>query len=94
MALYITDDLIVSDITAHNAQAYTADSWELSWLPGRRFTHDQAVTAMVTAEALHTEPRSRDPIWSHIESWMAELALDQAEWPWPDQVEQAAPRWS
>jgi hypothetical protein len=97
MTLTITADLIVSDITAHTTRAITPDSWELSWLPARRFTFNQAVSAMSAAEDLAQEPGPRDRIWSHIENWMAELDLDQAEWPWPDQTEhigQAEARWS
>jgi hypothetical protein len=94
MAIRITAAEMVSDITAHSARCVTPDGWELSWLPGRRFTHNQAVTAMVTAEELHKEPKPTDRIWWFIESWMGELALDQAEWPWPDQAEQSASRWS
>ena len=87
MSLSITADQIVSGITPHTACAVTADSWELSWLPGRRFTFDQATSAMMTAQALHAHPGPGDRIWLHIESWMSHLGLDQAEWPWPDQTE-------
>ncbi len=97
MSLFITADEIVSDTTAHTARRVSDQGWELSWLPGRRFTGNQAISAMTAAEELHKQPGPRDRIWWHIESWMAELALDQAEWPWPDQVEQldlTEPRWS
>jgi hypothetical protein len=98
MAPPITADLITSDISSHDAHRVTTsdginstDSWELSWLPGRRFTGYQAVTAMSAADHLARNPRPYDRIWWLIETWMADLALDQAEWPWPDQVEQLDP---
>jgi hypothetical protein len=88
MSLYITTENIYSDSTPHTARRVTtADDWELSWLPARRFTHNQAVTAMVTAEELAKEPGPRERIWWHIETWMSQLALEQSEWPWPDQTE-------
>jgi hypothetical protein len=95
MALLIIADLITSDISPHDARRVTTcdgiDSWELSWLPGRRFTGYQAVTAMSAADHLARNPRPHDRIWWLIETWMADLALDQAEWPWPDQTEQLDP---
>jgi hypothetical protein len=98
MALLITGDLITSDSSPHDAHRVTTsdgtkgtDSWELSWLPGRRFTGYQAVTAISAADHLARNPRPHDRIWWLIETWMADLALDQAEWPWPDQTEQLNP---
>jgi hypothetical protein len=95
MALLITDDLITSDLSPHDARRVTTSggigSWELSWLPGRRFTSYQAVTAMSAADHLAHNPGPYERIWWLIETWMADLALDQAEWPWPDQTEQLDP---
>jgi hypothetical protein len=92
MTLYITAERIDSNVTLHSARRVTpAGDWELSWLPARRFTYDQAVTAMVTAEELAKEPGPTDRMWWFIETWMSLLALEQSEWPWPDQTEQFGP---
>jgi hypothetical protein len=92
MALVNTDDAITCDISPHDARRVAGtDSWELSWLPGRRFTGYQAVTAMSAADHLAGCPGPYERIWWHIENWMNDVSLGQAEWPWPDQTEQLDP---
>ncbi len=44
----ITDTSMTSPATPHTAMA-TGRGWEVSWLPGRMLTRDQATTAMVIA---------------------------------------------
>ena len=71
-----------SDMTRHTAQA-SPDGWEVSWLPGRVLSRDQATTAMVLTEAvaqMQAEGLSRvvdhtHPMWRFIDAWAAELGL-------------------
>jgi hypothetical protein len=89
MALLITAHGIVSDTTPHEARrVHDTYSWKLSWLPDRRFSYDGTVAAMLAAEHLAENPSPDDRIWGHIETWMAQVGLDQSQWPWPDQTEQ------
>ena len=44
----ITETTMTSPATSHTATA-TGGGWQVSWLPGRTFTQDQAATAMVIA---------------------------------------------
>src|ERR1019366_567403 len=75
MATTITDQLMRSTDTAHTAK-HTDAGWEVSWLPGRVLSRNEAVTAMQLAArvgrgvGLHD-----DPIWPHIDGWAAELGL-------------------
>jgi hypothetical protein len=72
----ITDTTMTSPATAHTATA-TGGGWQVSWLPGRTFTQDQATTAMVIANLIGSKgvPRADDPIWMHLDGWAAELSL-------------------
>ena len=55
----ITDTSMTSPATPHTAMA-TGRGWEVSWLPGRMLTRDQATTAMVIANLVGC----RGVIWS------------------------------
>jgi hypothetical protein len=82
VTLTITDETMTSDETSHNAcRLWTeanpgADEWSVSWLPGRRLTRNETITAMTLAEVVasgigdHTDKR-----WPHIDGWAAELGL-------------------
>ena len=52
MALTINDRTMTSDRTHHTARLAPGEQhqWEVSWLPGRRLTRNQAITAMTLAE--------------------------------------------
>ena len=82
MALNIQPDGITSDRTLHTAHP-AADArylWEVSWLPGRRVSRDNAITAMVLADLVN--PANMNPehwLWPHVESWATELALTTPE---------------
>jgi hypothetical protein len=85
MTLTILDDAITSDGTPHTARRATGHPhhWQVSWLPGRHLTRDQAITAMTLAEvAVPAAARGgdRERLRPHIEGWAAELGLtaDQA----------------
>jgi hypothetical protein len=79
MALTINDRSMTSDRTPHAARRTPGEQqWEVSWLPGRRVTRNQAITAMTLAEA--TSPADRNRLSPHIQGWAAELGMtaDQA----------------
>ena len=65
-----------SAATRHSATA-TGEGWEVSWLPGRTLTRNQATTAMVIANLVGGRGvgHSDDPIWPHLDSWASELGL-------------------
>jgi hypothetical protein len=72
----ITDQIMRSADTRHTARP-TRDGWEVTWLPDRTLTRNQAVTAIMLAElvggrgvGLHD-----DPIWLNVDGWAAELGL-------------------
>lgn len=72
----ITRTHMSSPATPHTATA-TGEGWEVSWLPGRALTHNQATTAMVIAHTVGGRGvgLSDDPIWPHLDDWAAELGL-------------------
>jgi hypothetical protein len=78
MALTIGDDSISSDRSSHTARPAFGDRrmWEVSWLPDRRLTRNDAITAMVLADLtgpgdMHTGHQ----LWVHVEGWAAELGV-------------------
>ena len=91
MALTITDQVMRSPDTPHNAcrlpteASPDADVWAVSWLPKRRLTRDQAVTAMTIAEEVGRVPAGAGPeayddkFWALIDSLAAELGLTGAD---------------
>ena len=91
MALTITDEIMRSTDTRHNACRLPtgadpeANVWAVSWLPGRRLTRNQAVTAMTIAETIGRIPASAGPeaysdrLWLHVDGWAAELGLSGPE---------------
>jgi hypothetical protein len=78
MPLTNNDRTMTSDRSPHAARLApgTQDHWEVSWLPGRFLTRDQAVTAMTLAETCSTTA-APDPErhWPFIEGWAEELGL-------------------
>ena len=72
----ITDTTMASPATPHTATA-TGGGWEVSWLPGRTLTQNQATTAMAIADMVGGTgvPRADDPIWLFLDGWAAELGL-------------------
>lgn len=72
----ITDTTMTSLATPHTATA-TGGGWEVSWLPGRTLTQNQATTAMAIADMVGGTgvPRADDPIWLFLDGWAAELSL-------------------
>lgn len=69
-------------MTCGGHTAYAVDDqrpygqWQVSWLPDRTVTHNQAVTALVLAACVTdgvTGPAHRR--WPHVQGWAAELGL-------------------
>jgi hypothetical protein len=83
MSVTINDRTMTSDSTPHAARLAPGDAhqWEVSWLPGRRVTRNDAITAMVLAETCSPAgTRERNRMQHFIQGWAAELGLtaDQA----------------
>lgn len=80
MGTWVTADRMTSTVTEHYALRWP-DGWQLSWLPTRRVSLNQALTGMALVESLARRPAVGDPMWLHIRNWMAELAITNAELP-------------
>lgn len=50
----ISENLMLSDVTIHQARYAGIGQWELSCIPGRRFTTDQAKDVLRAAEDVAT----------------------------------------
>ncbi|TVY99993.1 hypothetical protein EAS64_38555 [Trebonia kvetii] len=78
MPVTISDRTMTSDRSPHAARLApgTQDHWEVSWLPGRRLTRNEAITAMTLAETCSTTAApDPDRQWPFIEGWAAELGI-------------------
>lgn len=73
-ALTITDQIMRSAATPHTA-SHSEHGWQVTWLPGRTLSRNQAVTAMTIAQTVGNGIEPGDRLWPHIESWAAELGL-------------------
>jgi hypothetical protein len=82
MGVTILDDSMSSDRSAHTARLAHGEEhrWEVSWLPGRQLDRNEAITAMVLADAGGSgDTHARHRLWGHLESWAAELGLTAPE---------------
>lgn len=71
----ITDTHIASTKTRHHAEVVD-DGWRVSWLPGRKLSRSQAITAMTIAEFVESGVlTSAHPKWLHVDQWADELDL-------------------
>jgi hypothetical protein len=75
MSLHITDDRITSSVTEHHAQR-SAEGWEVSWLPGRVFDRNSAITAMSLVEIYVADPPPGDRMWLLAAMWEREIGVD------------------
>lgn len=91
MSLHITDDRMTSDETPEIATALTVpaaaddicDLWTVSWLPGREFDRNAAITAMTIAELLAGGAAPGHPRWPVVEDfagWLAITPTDVLKW--------------
>jgi hypothetical protein len=51
------------------------DGWHVTGHPGRVFTQDQAVTAMLIAEVEAFNLPPDDRTWKHVAQWRTEIGL-------------------
>lgn len=88
MTTKISDTEMTSDQTRHTAKLVklpsplTGYSWQVTSLPGRHLTRDQAITAMTIAEmtiAEMTMAESTDAVLPHVAGWAAELGLSDVD---------------
>lgn len=82
MTLTMGEHRITSDVTSHYAEVDRPGStqWRLSWLPGRTFSYNSAISALTAAEALADLPDDRDRRLART-LLGDELQLSQDEWP-------------
>jgi hypothetical protein len=87
MSLTITATTMSSSQSPHTARRRHEGGWEVSWLPGRILTQNQAVTAMTIAETAATRDLTdnTDTMWPHLDNWATELGLSG-----PDAVARAS----
>jgi hypothetical protein len=88
MSLTINNDGMSGNHTQHTAHLIPGQvhEWEVSWLPGRRLTYTDAVTAMVIADmAGETDLRPGDRLWPHVAVWADSIGLSA-----PDALAQVA----
>ena len=75
MGVHIGAVTMTGDSTRHHAEAVPG-GWRVTWLPDQLLTRDQAVTAMMLAEAVAcTTLTSEHRLWPHIDAWAAQLGL-------------------
>jgi hypothetical protein len=83
MALTINDRHMTSDRTPHAARLAPGGEhqWEVSWLPGRRLTRNEAITALVLAETTSTaaDTSELDRMRPFIQGWAGELGLTASQ---------------
>ena len=77
---HITDKQMISESGHHHATPVRDGDphgmWEVSWLPGRELTRNQAITAMVLVDYIdHRPPEPESPRWTFIDGWADELRL-------------------
>ena len=80
-----TDTLVTSDVTPHRAEQvdptipHGGGLWGVSWLPERMLTKDEAITAVLAAEAVSQDRHRSAPGTRLIETWAGELGLSTEE---------------
>jgi hypothetical protein len=83
MSLRIEVDRIACTTSPHTAWRISAPDnpqcWRVTWLPGRRLTRNQAVTAMTLAEVLASGTHPDKVATAQLGAWAAELGLNPTE---------------
>ena len=75
----ITETEMTSAVTRHTARLVDG-GWEVTWLPGRALTRNEAITAMTIADIVATcDMMSDSPMWPFIDSWAEELDMSSLQ---------------
>ncbi|NED95848.1 hypothetical protein G1H11_11050 [Phytoactinopolyspora alkaliphila] len=76
---------MTSDVTTHTATRLDCDGdlWEVTWLPDRVLSRNEAITAVTFAETVASVPAESDlrpglPVWPVLAAWAGELGLTPA----------------
>jgi len=78
MGLAIDEDKMTSRDTPHTATR-DGDKWVVSWLPGRRLSRNEAITAMTLAWQVALDGSVHGSRWPFICAWAGELGLTGQE---------------
>jgi hypothetical protein len=76
----IEGDRMYSEDHHHTAGRTASGEWMVSWIPGRKFTQEQAITATRVADLLHDEGTNlgllmQGPHWTNLVTWYDELGF-------------------
>jgi hypothetical protein len=80
MSTFPTATDMTSSLTENHARL-TPDGWVMSWLPGRVFTRNDALTAMALVEIYVSNPPVDSPSWLVAQCFERELGLDRGDRP-------------
>lgn len=81
MSIKFTADTMTCATSGHTAHRDDAGAWSVSYLPGRTFDRNDAITALTIAEAVASitaDKAKYDRVWPHIMSWAGEIGMDAA----------------
>jgi hypothetical protein len=87
LAIKFTEGTMTCGASGHTAHQDDAGAWAVSYLPGRVFTHSEAITALSIAEAAvkidaaagEGDGATWDRLWPHIAGWADELGISPTE---------------
>jgi hypothetical protein len=74
MSLVIDDDRMSSKDTPHTATRH-GDKWEVSWLPGRKLSRNEAIAAIHLAWYVATDASVGGSNWPFIAADAGELGM-------------------
>lgn len=80
MTLTIIESCIFSDMTDHQAAKVTReDVWSCTWLPGRRLSYNEAITAVTLAEFVDSGWAEGSKNWPIVRDFARELGMTAQE---------------
>ncbi|AHH22173.1 hypothetical protein NONO_c74180 [Nocardia nova SH22a] len=82
MSVLIANTCLTSDITAHHARPAGAGGWVVSFLPGRRLSDEQALSALLAVEQLASVGECAQALGLTVLEF-AGMAADECRWPPP-----------
>ena len=72
MSLEVDSGRITSTVTEHHA-VEQPEGWVVTWLPGRTFDRNSAITAMLLVEIYAIAPPPWNPMWQLAATWEREI---------------------